>query len=73
MTTNADAVAVTVVATTPRREGLAAATLFPPLLAVTRCRVGLHASCMGVGAMLNPVITRPLIEGAGKSHSKKTQ
>ena len=70
ITANA-AVAVTVAATTPRREGLAATTLFPPPLAATRYRVGLHASCMGVGAMLNPIITRPLTESVGKSHSKR--
>ena len=71
--TNANTATVTVAATALEREELTAATLFPSLLAVTRRRVGLHASCMGVGVMLNPVIARPLTEGVGKSHSKKTQ
>ena len=57
--------------TTPRREGLAATTLFPPSLAVARCRVGLQTSCMGVGAMLNPVTVRPLTKSTGQSYSKK--
>ena len=57
--------------TTPRREGFTAATLLPPLLAATRCRVGLQTSRMGVGAMLNPGIPRPLTKIAGKPHSKK--
>jgi len=70
---NADDAAITIAATTPGREGLAAATLFPSLLAATCYRVGLHASCTGVGAMLNPIIARPLTEGVGKSHSKKIQ
>ena len=68
---NADAAAVTVAATAPEREGLTAAILLPPPLVATRCRVGLHASRTEVGAMLNPVIPRPLTEGAGESHSKE--
>ena len=51
--------------TTPRREGLAATTLFPLPLAMAHYRVGLQTSCMGVGAMLNPVTVRPLIKSAG--------
>ena len=58
--------------TTPRRDGFAAATLLPPSLAATCCRVGLQTSCMGVRAMLNPGIPRPLTKIAGKPHSKKT-
>ena len=76
--TNANATAATIPATdpggtTPGREGFATATLFPPPLTATRCRVGLQVSYTGVGAMLNPVITQPLTESVGKSHSKKTQ
>ena len=72
ITANAAAAATTVLATdlggtTPRREGFAATTLFSPPLAVTRYGVGLQTSRMGVGAMLNPIIPRPLIEGVGKS------
>ena len=57
----------------PEGKGSPPPTYSPPPLAATCCRVGLHASCTGVGVMLNLVITRPLTEGAGKSHSQKTQ
>ena len=73
ITANADIATVTAAATAPIREGFAATTLFPPSLIATRCRVGLHASYMGVGAMLDPIIARPLTKGIGKSHHKKTQ
>ena len=59
--------------TTLGRKGFTVATLFPSPLAATRYRVGLQVSYIGVGAMLNPIIARPLTESAGKSHSKKTQ
>ena len=76
--TNANATAATIPATdpggtTPEREGLVTTARFPPPLTTTRCRVGLQASCTRVGAMLNPVIARPLTKGVGKSKSKKTQ
>ena len=57
--------------TTPGREGFAATTLFPPPLIAMRCRVSLQTSRMGVGAMLNPVITRSLTKSAGKSYTQK--
>ena len=74
--TNAAAVASSAAAPgdiTPGREGFVAATLPPPSLAVTRCRVGLQVSYTGVRAMLNPIIARPLTKSADKSHPKKTQ
>ena len=71
ITANIATAAVIVAATTPEREGLAAAILLPPPLIVARCRVGLHASRMGVGAMLKPVIPRPPTKGAGKTHSRE--
>ena len=46
--------------TTPRGEGRTAATLLSPPLVVTCYKVGLHSSCMGGGAMLNPVSIWPL-------------
>ena len=59
------AAATAVQATTPRREGLIATTLLSPPLAAARCKVGLQTSCMGVGAMLNPVTVRPLTKSTG--------
>ena len=51
--------------TTPGREGFTATTLFPPPLTAACCRVGLQTSCMGVGAMLNPISVQPLSKSIG--------
>jgi len=51
----------------PRGEGHTATTLlFPPLI-VTRCKLGLHSSHMGGGAMLSPVSICSLSESIGQS------
>ena len=41
-------------------EGRTAATLLSPLLIMTQCKVGLHTSRTGGGAMLNPGSIWPL-------------
>ena len=46
--------------TTPRGEGRTTTTLLSPPLITTRCKVGLHPSYKGDGAMLNPDSIWPL-------------
>jgi len=46
--------------TTHGGEGCTTATLLSPPLIATRCKVGLHSSHMGGGAMLNPINIWPL-------------
>ena len=45
---------------TPKGEGRTAASLLSPPLVATRCRLSLHSSRKGGGAMLNPVYRWPL-------------
>ena len=44
----------------PRGEGHTVTTLLSPPLVAMRCKVGLHSSRMGGGAMLNPINIWPL-------------
>jgi len=46
--------------TAPRGEGRTTSSLLSPPLVVTCCRLGLHSSCMGGRAMLNPISIWPL-------------
>ena len=57
--------------TNPRGEGRTTTTLLSSSLIATCCKVGLHSSRTGGGAMLNPDSIWPLSKNIGHSHSKK--
>ena len=58
--------------TAPRGEGRTTASVLSPLLVVTHCRLGLHSSYIGGGAMLSLASIWPLSESTGQSRMKNS-